>query len=573
MYFLALAADYDGTVAHHGKVDGPTSHALHRLKASGRRLILVTGRELPDLKALCPELDLFDRIVAENGGVIFDPVSGTERVIAPPPAADLVARLQQRNVRPISVGRTIVATWEPHETAVLEVIRELGLELQIIFNKGAVMVLPPGVNKASGLHAALIDLDLSFHNVVGVGDAENDHAFLRACGCAATVANALPAVQAEADVRLTSDHGAGVVELIDRLIREDVRMAPPARHGIRIGRDRSGQEIAIAPFSGSVLVVGPSECGKSRLATALTETMAEKAFQFCVVDPEGDYKGLEHAVGLGDSATPPAIAEPVQLLRRTDVNVVLDVQALPQGERQGWFAELLAEFSGLRRRTGRPHWLIVDEAHQFLPAGPGPAQTLLLTPDLRGAVFISLQPEALSRAALDTVGTVIAFGPAAAELLARFQALAGCAHETAMVPLQQNEILYWSRASAGSPLAVIADRPHQAHQRHAGKYAEGDVGEQRSFYFRGPRGALNLRAQNLSVFADLARGLDDAVWQHHLRAGDYSAWFRHVVKDDTLAQAAAAVERDLSLGPAESRRRILRAIVRRIPLPSHVQPA
>ena len=48
----------------------------------------------------------------------------------------------------------------------------------MIFNKGAVMILPSGVNKATGLAAALEELGLSPHNVVGVGDAENDHAFL-----------------------------------------------------------------------------------------------------------------------------------------------------------------------------------------------------------------------------------------------------------------------------------------------------------------------------------------------------------------------------------------------------------
>ena len=47
MRYLALCTDYDGTVAHHGHVDEPTIDALAALKASGRKLILVTGRELP----------------------------------------------------------------------------------------------------------------------------------------------------------------------------------------------------------------------------------------------------------------------------------------------------------------------------------------------------------------------------------------------------------------------------------------------------------------------------------------------------------------------------------------------
>ena len=182
LYFLALATDYDGTIAHHGAVDAPTLDALERLKQTGRRLILVTGRELPDLKRVFPRLDLFDRVVAENGGLLYDPGTEEERPLGPAPPAPFVEALRARNVSPLSVGSCIVATWEPNEAVVLETIRDLGLELQITFNKGAVMVLPAGVNKASGLAEAIRELELSLVNVVGVGDAENDHAFLSACG-------------------------------------------------------------------------------------------------------------------------------------------------------------------------------------------------------------------------------------------------------------------------------------------------------------------------------------------------------------------------------------------------------
>lgn len=183
MYILGLAADFDGTIAQHGAVRADTCTALKGLKATGRRLIRVTGRELPALKQTFPEMDLFDRVVAENGAVLFNPATQDEQVLAPAASASFVERLISRNVEPISVGRSIVATWEPHQATVLSVIQELGLELQIIFNKGAVMVLPAGVNKATGLKAALADIRISPHNVVAVGDAENDHALLSMCGC------------------------------------------------------------------------------------------------------------------------------------------------------------------------------------------------------------------------------------------------------------------------------------------------------------------------------------------------------------------------------------------------------
>src|SRR5215470_7595063 len=168
MRYHALACDYDGTLAHHGRVSDETVAALERLRGSGRRLIMVTGRELDDLRQNFPRLEIFERVVAENGALVYNPRERKEKLLAEPPREEFVRLLKERGVSPIGVGRSIVATWEPHETAVLKAIHDLGLELQVIFNKGAVMVLPSGVNKATGLKAALRDLGLSPHNVVGV---------------------------------------------------------------------------------------------------------------------------------------------------------------------------------------------------------------------------------------------------------------------------------------------------------------------------------------------------------------------------------------------------------------------
>jgi hydroxymethylpyrimidine pyrophosphatase-like HAD family hydrolase len=223
MRFQALATDYDGTLAHDGRVDHSTVAALDRLRAAGRRLFLVTGRELPDLNSVFPHLEKFDRVVAENGALVFEPATKMERVLAEPPPPPLIDQLRRRGVAPISIGRAIVATWEPHEKEVLEAIHDLGLEMQVIFNKGAVMVLPSGVNKATGLKAALADLNLDPKGVVAVGDAENDHALLELCGCGAAVSNALPMLRARADIELEADHGAGVVELIDMMLADTIR--------------------------------------------------------------------------------------------------------------------------------------------------------------------------------------------------------------------------------------------------------------------------------------------------------------------------------------------------------------
>lgn len=232
MRYHALATDYDGTIAHDGVVDDATMDALKRLKASGRRLILVTGRELPGIYEVFPQgIPLFDKLVVENGALLHDPKTKLSRLISPAPPPAFVERLRQANI-PLSVGESIVATIEPHEHVVLSAIRDLGMEWHVIFNKGAVMALPSGINKAAGLAPALDELGLKHEQVVGTGDAENDHAFLRLCGLSVAVANALPAVKETADVVTNGARGFGVTELIDRWLVNDLADVIPrfAKH-------------------------------------------------------------------------------------------------------------------------------------------------------------------------------------------------------------------------------------------------------------------------------------------------------------------------------------------------------
>jgi hypothetical protein len=222
MRYLALASDYDGTLAHDSHVSDEAHAAIMRLKASGRKLILVTGREMPELESVFPEYKLCDAIVAENGALLVWPGEGREEVLGEPPPEAFLAEMVHRGVKPFSVGKVIFATWRPHETTVLDVIQSLGVEYQIVFNKRAVMVLPSGINKATGLARALVQMKIAPANVVGVGDAENDHAFLESCAVAAAVDNALPTLKERCDVVLTRDHGGGVVDLIDRLLGDDL---------------------------------------------------------------------------------------------------------------------------------------------------------------------------------------------------------------------------------------------------------------------------------------------------------------------------------------------------------------
>ena len=222
MRFEILATDYDGTLAHHGIVDPLTIEAVERLRASGRRALLVTGREIEDLRLTYSRFDLFDIIVAENGAVLYYPSNGEFKLLHDPPPKRFADALRQAGIKPLSVGHVIVATQEPNDGIVSCWIKELGLDLEIICNKGSVMVLPAGVNKATGLAAALEECGVSPQSTVAVGDAENDHAFLSFCGFAVAVNNALPSLKERADFITTSSHGRGVSELIDLMISTDL---------------------------------------------------------------------------------------------------------------------------------------------------------------------------------------------------------------------------------------------------------------------------------------------------------------------------------------------------------------
>jgi hydroxymethylpyrimidine pyrophosphatase-like HAD family hydrolase len=215
---LNLACDYDETLASGGQVGPPALEALVRLKASGGKTILVTGRELDDLLQVFPAIDVFDLVVAENGAVLYQPATGRIRPLADPPSQRFLERLRQQRVQPLSAGRSIVATRQRHYDVVRQTIGEMGLALEIILNRDSLMVLPAGTNKGTGLQVALKELQLPAQSVAGIGDAENDHAFLKLCGAYVAVANAIPAIREAADWVTRQDHSAGVSEVINKVI-------------------------------------------------------------------------------------------------------------------------------------------------------------------------------------------------------------------------------------------------------------------------------------------------------------------------------------------------------------------
>jgi hypothetical protein len=399
--------------------------------------------------------------------------------------------------------------------------------------------------------------------VVGIGDAENDHAFLRACGCSAAVANALAAVKDTADFVTRGTRGAGVEELIAEMLANDEGLAALPRNRVPIGKGPSDEAIDLKP--GDVLLIaGSSGIGKSTLATALTERLVEKQLQFVILDPEGDYSELAGSVKVGEEKTPPAKKQALELLEHPETNVVVNTLGLELKERPGFFAELVPEIGKLRSRTGRPHWLIIDEAHHLMPAGRD-RETLALPETMAGVVLITVHPDAVSPDALKHVTKVLALGPEADKVIEQLCEANGEAMPERIELPDDEHVLYWHRAAGALPKLVTVEKPTQQHKRHIRKYAEGALTDERSFYFRGPECKLNLKAQNLMMFLQIADGVDDETWDFHFSRGDYSNWFRACIRDDDLADEAQQIEAE---APEDSREKIAEIVKAR-----YTQPA
>lgn len=492
MWFHVLACDYDRTTAFAGTVLPETFEALARVRRSGRRIVLVTGRELDNLLDVCPEIDHFDLVVAENGAVLYEPEARKVDLLVEPPPPIFMAALRDRGV-PSSAGRVIVSTVVPNETIVLETIRELGLELQIIFNIEAVMVLPAGVSKASGLRRALRRLGISRHNAIAIGDAENDHAFLRTAGFGVAVANAVPALAAEADHVTAQPNGAGVRELCELLVRDDLGPLRERLDGRRVvlGARRDDTPFSYPVFGPNLLIAGTSGTGKSTLACVFVERLVRDDYVICLLDPEGAFRSLAEQEGVvvlsseeGDGQADVRADEVAQLLKHRGTSVVIDLSQLTRDEKVRAAGHFLQAAQRLRAETGAPHWLIVDEAHHLFPSGGGIAQEMI-SADATRLCLITHEPQLVDAGVLRLVHHVFATAvEGVTEVLPPAQP-----DRVPGGPLRTGEAL---SIGLGEGRAVerfcVAERETR-HERHVKKRAPGTLPLERAFRFTGPKDA------------------------------------------------------------------------------------
>lgn len=401
MRYVALAAGFDGTLARDGRCDERCIDMLRALSATGRKLILVTGRELRELLEIFPEARIFDYVVAENGAVMHRSATRESEILAQAPPEILLQELRRRHVTPLTVGSSIVRTTRANEAEISDALRKLQLDFQLVTNPGALMMLPAGVNKASGVWAALRELGVSRHNLVAIGDGENDLALFEFAHYAVAVQNADALVKRVADRTTQGAYCDGFLELARELIATDMAGAFP-RQRIVLGLGENDSAISIMPCQDSVLVHGQAGSGKIALCNRLLEQFLARSYQCCIIGAE--VAGLRVPAGVecfGDAHEVPRLTDILAALDQPTASVAINLAALAVETRPIFADALLVQLQALHDRLGRPHLVLVHQAECFLAGNAATAASARLSEVTM--IYASAQPERLPAALLNGV--------------------------------------------------------------------------------------------------------------------------------------------------------------------------
>lgn len=519
-YFRALAIDYDNTLTTSARPTEDALAAIWEVRHGGYRVVLVTGRIVAELRADFPDVDRhFDMIVAENGAVLVR--GGISQPLAPPMDTAFESALAARGV-PIRRGEVILATDAAHDTAVIEEVARLGLETQLMFNRGALMLLPHDVTKGSGLAHALAALGISPHNTVAIGDAENDHSLLDACEIGVAVSNAVESLKAHADLVLDEPAGAGVASFLRGPFKDGLRGVEPKRWRARLGTDAAGAPVLVPGSRVNLGIFGGSGHGKSYLAGLVAEQLIGLGYTVCVLDLEGDHVGLSMLHGVIAFGGHDAVPAPEQLgllFVEGLGSAVIDLSMHGLEAKRRFALAALAACRRSRERTGAPQWVIIEEAQVPLATHPGacthPGQ------GSSGLCIVSYQPELL------------------------------CKHAEALIDiyLQCDEDGTATVARRGQTPRRFTPAPRLTpHDRHWHKYTSGDLPAYRRFHFRDFHGLTGDSAANLEDFRATIAQTRPGVLRHHAAHGDLSRWLGDLSHDARIVETIRAIENALRAG-------------------------
>jgi predicted mannosyl-3-phosphoglycerate phosphatase (HAD superfamily) len=558
MKLSVMALDYDGTVARNDVLDPGVREAIALARGRGIVVLLVTGRILEELRRVAGDLHFVDGVIAENGAVIHFPDSGRTSAIAPAIPGGLLAELRRRSI-PFTAGQCLVDTNASEGAQLLEVIRSLELPLVLLFNRGRVMTAPQGVSKATGLHVMLETLRLSARNTLAIGDAENDHELLRLAEVGVAVEWGSKALQAAADVVLNGGGPAAVGPYVKAVAAAGKLPTPPrARRRLLLGHLEDGREFSLAVRGRNVLVAGDARSGKSWVAGLLCEQLILHGYCVCVIDPEGDYSSLEALPGvtvLGREDSPPTPRELLRALRYPDRSVVLDLSRLPHDEKLRYVRSVLPVLNVLRRRTGLPHRILLDEAHHYLHDEDA---SELLDFERNGYTVVTYRASRLPDTLLASTEVIIVTCESnPTEAIALRARCAGCAGVDAsrwatLAHLKIGQgIALPITEEAGGELRMFTIAPRLTpHVRHREKYVDVPVSSHRAFVFNA-NGGPGYRVRTLREFVAELEHTPVSVLNPYIARGDFSRWISDVFGDRALAGELRAIEQNYRAGSQE----------------------
>ena len=567
-YFRAVAVDFDGTLTAGARPDEAVLEAIADLRGCGIRVVLATGRILGELRHGFPDVDEhFDSIVAENGALISGPHG--RRLLADPVDEVLEDALLRRRV-PVRAGEVLLACDAAHDLVVLEEIGRLGLDCQILRNRAALMVLPAGVTKGSGLLEALGDLGVSRHSTVTVGDAENDRRLLEVGEYGVAVANAVEALKEHADLVLGEADGQGVLGLLRGPILNGDCRAHSDRWRVHVGATDDRQPVAIPASQVNVLIAGGSGMGKSYLAGLVAEEVSELGYSALVVDLEGDHLDLDDLRGVlsvGGMEPLPNPGEIHRLLRHRFGSVVLDLSLLVPDEQDAYISSLPEIIEEERSLTGLPHWVFIDEAHRLV--GTDLMGAVMLHEPNRGYCLVSYRPEHLTGVSPETLDVVLLTPALEPHQLAGLAQATGRRSEHIAKLLDgamvgEAVIIEPAQAPEHDRRFLVGTR-RTSHVRHWHKYARLPLDPHVHFHFRTTGGEPTGNvATSLYEFHHILRQSQPEVIEHHITRHDFSRWIHAATKDGTLRDRFLATERaHAGKGSISTRDELVQAIEQR----------
>jgi len=556
MYLKVLACDLDGTLAENGGIATETWELLHKVKEKGYTLILVTGRTLNSFGAAGPFAELFEAIVSEDGATIFYPRNDSVVLPFGRISPDLITKLEEMNI-PFERGMAIAATHVPHDEAILDILRDSGGAATVEYNRGAVMVLPPGATKGTGLQMVLHELGYSRHNVIACGDAENDRSLFELAEIAVAVDNAMPEIKKLADVILPYSNGEGVRLLMENLYSgkmPDYRKRP--ERSLILGEVEGGTPVRMDPIdllSGNLGIVGSSASGKSWLAGLLAEELLTNGYQICIIDPEGDYRGLRafpHTLLLGGPGTSlPPVEDVITIMEYTNNSLIIDLSYYDMDKRVDYVGNLLRGACNLRARRGRPHWFLLDEVHSFSPAGGG-ALTGFLVKNMKEGGFgvVSYQPSQVAPALLKILDHWIITRLHQKDDL---RVLRKNLNKSLCDDMDWSQLTrqpvgkaYYCENNTGKKgkqnyrlIEFEVARRIVPHVRHLHKYLRAPLPASKRFYFHvNSDSGLPETAASLWEFREALEVLPVDTLRYHLERGDFERWLADVLHDKELSR-------------------------------------